>query len=72
MSLWPNLSFLPKVVNPQTINQVIEISALCSESALMVDNLNPVSLCEGTKDLCNMYRVAQTLALPAIHLLWRK
>ena len=45
VSLWPNPSFLPKVVNPQIINQVIEISALCSESASVEDNLNLVSLC---------------------------
>ncbi|KAK0143608.1 hypothetical protein N1851_018268 [Merluccius polli] len=33
------------VVNHQTINQVIEINALCSESASVEDNLNLVSLC---------------------------
>ena len=27
VSLWPNPAFLPKVVNPQTVNQVIDISA---------------------------------------------
>ena len=44
VSLWPNPSFLPKVVNPQTLNQVIEISSL-SESAHRVDSPTLVSLC---------------------------
>ena len=39
VSLWPNPSFLPKVVNPQTVNQVIEISSFHPESAPTGDNL---------------------------------
>ena len=40
VSLWPNPAFLPKVVNPQTVNQVIEVNAfrpdpnLCPVQAL--------------------------------------
>ena len=43
VSLWPNPSFFPKVVNPQTVNQVIEISSFHPESAPTGDNL--VNLC---------------------------
>ena len=39
VSLWPNPSFLPKVVNSQTVNQVNEISSLHPESAPTGDNL---------------------------------
>ena len=33
VSLWPNPAFLPKVVKPQTVNQVLEISALHLDGA---------------------------------------
>ena len=34
VSLWPNPAFLPKVVNPQTVNQVIELSAFQADPTL--------------------------------------
>ena len=45
VSLWLNPSFLPKVVSPQTVNQVIEISAFRPEFAMNVDNPMGESLC---------------------------
>ena len=42
VSLWPNPAFLPKVLKPQTVNQVLEISALQSGSAEDLSALCPV------------------------------
>ncbi|KAK0151149.1 hypothetical protein N1851_007723 [Merluccius polli] len=34
VSLWPNPAFLPKVINPQTVNQVIEVGAFRPDPTL--------------------------------------
>ena len=45
VSLWPNPSFLPKVVNFQTVNQVVEISSFQPEPASAVGNIDLQTLC---------------------------
>ena len=45
VSLWPNPAFLPKVVNPQTVNQVIEISSFCPDPTLVEGDLALHTLC---------------------------
>ena len=45
VSLWPNPAFLPKVVNFQTVNQVIEISSFQPEQASAMGNIGLQTLC---------------------------
>lgn len=50
--------FLPKVVSPQTMKQVIEINAFHPESATTVGNQTVESLsCKGTMKLNGLYLV---------------
>ena len=45
VSLWPNPAFLPKVVNRQSINQVLEVDAFQPASASQAEQDRLLTLC---------------------------
>ncbi|KAK0138023.1 hypothetical protein N1851_025751 [Merluccius polli] len=47
MSLWPNPAFLPKVLTPQSINQVLEVTQFQPSSTSQADQDKLLTLCPG-------------------------
>ncbi len=68
MSLWPNPSFLPKVVNSQTVNQVIEIDP--TQPLLGGSRPADVVSTKGAKGLLDTHSVTEKLTLTAVFMLW--
>jgi hypothetical protein len=71
VSLWPNPAFLPKVVNRQSINQVLEVDAFQPASASQAeqDRLLTLWTSEGLESLPDPYTATKGSTLPTFRLL---